>query len=73
MLVAMNADIAHIEIEVRVEGEAISGEARGDAGRPRPFTGWLGLIGALDDLLCDTAGLRPGVAPPNPGPQGDRT
>ena len=62
----MNADIAHIQLEVRVEGEAISGEARRDAGRPKPFTGWLGLIGALDGLLCDTAGLRPDAAAPKP-------
>ena len=68
----MTVDIARIEIEVRVEGEAISGEARRDAGRSKPFTGWLGLIGALDGLLGDTAALRPDAAAPNPTRQGDR-
>ena len=42
MLVSMTAEIAHIEIEVRVEGEAICGEAGRNAGRPRPFMGWIG-------------------------------
>ena len=72
MLVSMNAEIAHIEIEVRVKGGAISGEARRDAGRAKPFAGWLGLIGVLDDLLCDTAGVRPDAAALRADAHGDR-
>jgi hypothetical protein len=36
----------HIAIDVRVDGDEITGRA-GD----RPFRGWVGLIGALDHLL----------------------
>jgi hypothetical protein len=36
----------HIAIDVRVDGDQITGHA-GD----RPFRGWVGLIGALNHLL----------------------
>jgi hypothetical protein len=36
----------HIAIDVRVDGDEITGRAGG-----RPFRGWVGLIGALDHLL----------------------
>ena len=40
-----------IVIDVRVDGEEISGSARSEVGQPKPFLGWLGLIAALDRLL----------------------
>jgi MFS family permease len=43
----------HIAIDVRVDGEAISGQAGDGVDRPRPFRGWVGLIGALDRLLAN--------------------
>jgi hypothetical protein len=54
MLVSMTAEIAHIEIEVSGEGEAISGEACRVAGRPKPFTAW------LDRCRAAQAHLAPG-------------
>jgi CRP-like cAMP-binding protein len=41
----------HIALDVRVDGDEISGQAGDGTGRPRPFRGWVGLIGALDRLL----------------------
>ena len=43
----------HIAIDVRVDGEEISGVASDGAGQPTPFLGWLGLLSALDRLLTD--------------------
>ena len=40
-----------IVIDVRVDGDEISGNARSVIGEPKPFLGWLGLIAALDRLL----------------------
>jgi Cyclic nucleotide-binding domain/Major Facilitator Superfamily len=45
----------HIAIDVRVDGNAISGEAGDGTDPPRPFQGWVGLIGALDRLLGTSA------------------
>ena len=43
----------HIAIDVRVDGDEISGQAGDGAGRLWPFRGWLGLIGTLDRLLAN--------------------
>jgi hypothetical protein len=43
----------HIALDVRVDGDAISGHAGDGTGRSRPFHGWLGLIAALDRLLAN--------------------
>jgi hypothetical protein len=40
-----------IVINVRVDGDEISGYAGEEPGQPRPFLGWLGLIATLDRLL----------------------
>jgi hypothetical protein len=40
-----------IVINVRVDGDEISGNAGGECGELRPFLGWLGLIATLDRLL----------------------
>src|SRR5262249_39744036 len=45
----------HIAIDVRVDGDVISGHAGDGTGRPRQFRGWLGLLGALDRLLANPA------------------
>lgn len=47
----MAAQTLHITIDVRVEGDEISGQVHEGIHRPSPFWGWLGLIGALDRLL----------------------
>ena len=43
----------HIDIDVRIDGDQIAGHAGDGVSQPRPFLGWLGLIGALDRLMSD--------------------
>ena len=50
----------HIDIDVRIDGDQIAGHAGDGVSQPRPFLGWLGLIGALDRLMGD---LRPAGMP----------
>jgi hypothetical protein len=40
-----------IVIDVRVDGDEITRNARNGVGARKPFTGWLGLVRALDGLL----------------------
>ena len=47
----VNDDVRHIAIDVRIDGDEISGEACDGSGRSTPFSGWLGLLGALDVLI----------------------
>jgi hypothetical protein len=41
----------HIAIDVVVTGDEIRGQVCDGVGQPKPFSGWLGLIGVLDGLL----------------------
>ena len=41
-----------IELDVRLDGEEISGHASDGVAQRKPFLGWLGLIAALDALLA---------------------
>jgi hypothetical protein len=54
MLCLMSVETRHIAIEVRVEGDDISGRAGDGTGQPKAFQGWLGLLLALDGLLVNT-------------------
>jgi hypothetical protein len=47
----MSVEIRHIAIDVRLDGDAISGRAGDGTDQPRTFEGWLGLLQALDALL----------------------
>jgi hypothetical protein len=47
----MSAVSIQLAIDVVVDGTEISGHASDGEGRTQRFTGWLGLIGALDALL----------------------
>ena len=54
-----------INLQLEVDGDSMSGEARTGSGSTRTFSSWLGLIGALDMLVGDSAeapagGVRPG-------------
>ena len=40
-----------IVVDVQVDGDQIDGLAGDGVTEPRPFSGWLGLIGALDGLV----------------------
>jgi hypothetical protein len=47
----MSVRIRHIAIDVRLDGDEISGRAGDGTGQPKAFRGWLGLLQALDGLL----------------------
>jgi hypothetical protein len=40
-----------ITLEIQVEGDDVRGSAVDADGEPRGFSGWLGLVGAIDALL----------------------
>jgi hypothetical protein len=50
----MSIETRHIAIDVRLDGDAISGRAGDGTGRPKAFEGWLELLLALDQLLATT-------------------
>ena len=50
----MSVETRHIAIDVRLDGDEISGRAGDGRGQPKAFEGWLGLLQALDGLLCNT-------------------
>jgi hypothetical protein len=54
----MAGETLRIVIDVRIEGDEISGHAGDQVGNCRPFLGWLGLIAVLDGLL-DVSRPRP--------------
>jgi hypothetical protein len=54
MLCLMSIQTRHIAINVRVEGDEISGRAGDGTDQPKAFQGWLGLLAALDELLGNT-------------------
>ena len=51
MLVGVNDKVVHIAIDVSFADEQIQGQVCDGVGQPKPFSGWLGLIGALDAML----------------------
>jgi hypothetical protein len=51
MLCLMSVQTRHIAIDVRLDGDEISGRAGDGTDQPKPFEGWLGLLAALDGLL----------------------
>jgi hypothetical protein len=57
MLCAMGAavDERRIELIVRRVDDSLHGCASDDTGHVHEFTGWLGLLGALEALLADPA------------------
>ena len=61
-----NAKKITINLQLELNGDSLSGEARTGSGTTRTFSSWLGLIGALDLLVGDggsdgaTGDARPG-------------
>ena len=51
MLVPVNDRQVHIAIDASVAADQIQGEVSDGVQQPRPFFGWLGLIGELDGML----------------------
>ena len=61
----MTSHAVHIDIDVRIDGDQITGHVGVGLSQPEPFLGWLGFIGALDRPVSDpssTEGLVPGSA-----------
>jgi hypothetical protein len=54
---------ARLELDVDLAGAPITGELIIDGAPPRPFTGYAGLIAALEAIL-DDARLAEELAPP---------
>ena len=54
MLSLMSVQTRHIAIDVRLDGDEISGQARDGTDQPKAFQGWLGLLLALDGMLGNT-------------------
>ena len=50
----MSVQTRHIAIDVRLDGDEISGRAGDGTGQPKAFQGWLELLMALDGLLGNT-------------------
>jgi hypothetical protein len=65
MMISMNdGKQITINLELEVNGDTMSGEARTGSGTTRSFSSWLGLIGALDMLVGDGAVEPSGDARP---------
>ena len=47
----MSDQVVHIAIDVDLGEDQIHGQVGDGVGRSTPFSGWLGLIGQLDELL----------------------
>jgi hypothetical protein len=56
--------VVHIAIDVSVADEQIHGQVSDGTRQPQPFSGWLGLIGALDRILGPPRQMS---APPSAG------
>jgi len=42
-----------LHLELRLDGEAPTGHARLAGGQPRPFSGWMGLVRAVEELITE--------------------
>jgi hypothetical protein len=51
-----------IVLDVQVDGDAIVGHTRVGVSEPKPFSGWLGLIGVLDAILTAETATDPEAA-----------
>jgi hypothetical protein len=54
----MTDHTVHIDIDVCVDGDQIIGHAGDGLSQPKPFLGWLGLLGALDRLLAEPGSAK---------------
>ena len=41
----------HLRLDVALSRGTLTGQVGVEGGAPRPFTGWIGLTAAIDDLL----------------------
>jgi hypothetical protein len=54
ILLCVTSQSFHLALDVVVKDDQLRGQVGDGVGQPKPFSGWLGLIAALDALL-DTA------------------
>lgn len=59
MLSLISTTTVYIAIEAHVGDDELRGQIQSDAGPPRSFAGWLGLICTLDALLSPARGAGP--------------
>ena len=60
ILGAMDEPTLTVTLELRVDGDALSGRATGENGESIEFDGWLGLLAALDAFVLTTSDTSPG-------------
>ena len=53
-LPTMEARDINVTLELRSTGDSLTGCARDEHGAERRFSGWLGLVAAIDELVGDT-------------------
>ncbi|MDA0169398.1 hypothetical protein OJ998_09900 [Solirubrobacter taibaiensis] len=53
-----------IHLELRIDGAAPIGHATLEGGDPRPFSGWVGLVSAVEELVNEQRGLKFEAAAP---------
>jgi hypothetical protein len=49
----MQATHTAISLELDLDGDSLSGLASVENGEPRPFSGWLGLVSAIEALIAN--------------------
>lgn len=52
LILRLVAEDLTVCIRLRLEGESPKGRARDSSGRERDFSGWIGLVAAIDHLLA---------------------
>jgi hypothetical protein len=72
MLLEVSAQSLHIGIDATVTGEQVCGHVNDGVGQPKPFSGWLGLIVALDESLAPRPASDPEPIPRAGGTSGSR-
>jgi hypothetical protein len=60
ILAVMDEPSLTVTLELRVEGDALSGRATGENDESIEFDGWLGLLAALDAFVLTTSDTSPG-------------
>ena len=47
-------EVHTLYLELRFDGAAPTGHVRHEVGDPRPFSGWMGLVCAVEGLVTET-------------------
>jgi hypothetical protein len=63
MLGRMDHVTVHVQLQLSVEDDEFSGRVCAEGGQPRPFSGWIGLVSALDGLIAETTAHAPSPQP----------